>query len=76
MEMEGNNELSFLDVKVKREGSKFVTSVYRKPSFSGLGLSFFSFCPFRFKINVLKNLLFRAFNICSSYNLFHNELTF
>ena len=35
-EEEKNRKLSFLDVKVPREGNKFATTVYRKPTFSGV----------------------------------------
>ena len=41
METESSNSLSFLDVKVSRNNNKFTTSVYRKPTFSGIGTSFF-----------------------------------
>ena len=34
-EQEKNGKLSFLDVEVSREKGKFVTTVYRKPTFSG-----------------------------------------
>ena len=39
-EVENNGSLPFLDVNVERSGSRLTTSVYRKPSFTGLGLSF------------------------------------
>ena len=35
---------SFLDTAVHRKDNKFVTSVYRKPTFTGLGMSYFSYC--------------------------------
>ena len=34
-EEEKNRKLSFLDVEVSREGNKFATTIYRKPTFSG-----------------------------------------
>ena len=52
----------------------FQTSVFRKPSFTGLGLSFFSFCPYIFKINPLKTLLHRAYHLSSNYSLFNDEI--
>ena len=33
--LEQNRKLSFLDVDVSRERNTFVTTVYRKPTFSG-----------------------------------------
>jgi hypothetical protein len=50
--------------------------VYRKTTFSGLGSSFFSFCSYQFKINGIKTLLSRAYNVCSNYQLLHNEFDF
>ena len=39
-ETEMNNSLSFLDIKIVRENNKFTTSVYRKPTFSGVFTNF------------------------------------
>ena len=43
-ETECNNVLNFLDVSISKEDNVFKTSVYRKPTFTGMGTSFFSFC--------------------------------
>ena len=40
METEKENKLSFLDVEVIREQGKFTTTVYRKPTFSGVYSNF------------------------------------
>ena len=77
MEIEDEDcSLSFLDVDIKRNKNKFSTSVYRKPTFSGFGISYFSFCWYRFKINSITTLLHRAFNICSNFHLLHHEFLF
>ena len=39
-EVENNNNFSFLDVKTWRENNKFSTSVFRKPTFSGIFTKF------------------------------------
>ena len=75
-EIENNRKLSFLDCCVHREDLHFSCSVFRKDSFTGLGTSFYSFCPMNFKINAIKTLLFRAFNVCSNYNYLHDEFSF
>ena len=75
-EHELDNSLAFLDVKITRDENKFQTSVYRKPSFSGLGTSFFSYCCRNFKTNSIQTLLHRAYNICSSNFSLQNELLF
>ena len=76
VDSECKNYLPFLDCNVNRKNNWFDVSVYRKSTFSGLGLSFFSFCSFNFKVNSIKTLLARAYSICSSYQNFHEELVF
>ena len=75
-EEESDNKLSFLDILVTRENGQLSTGIFRKKTFTGLGLNFFSNCPFVFKINSCKTLLFRAFSLSSSWIKFHEELTF
>ena len=41
-----------------------------------LGMNYFSNSPKMFKINVIKNLLFRAYNISSNYVNMHSEFNF
>ena len=57
METENNNSIQFLDTQVTKSPTNFAINVYRKPTFSGLGTSFFSFCPFVYKINSIKNFV-------------------
>ena len=40
VETESSKSLSFLDVNISRSNNKFTTSVYRKPTFAGLGIIF------------------------------------
>ena len=40
IEKENNDELAFLDVQVKRKENRFLTSVYRKKTFTGCYLIF------------------------------------
>ena len=53
------NRMSFLDVNIIREKDKFTTSVYRKPTFSGIYTHFDSFLPSSNKIDLLHTLLYR-----------------
>ena len=76
VENEKQGTLSFLDINISRSNNKFVTSVFRKDTFTGLGLSYFSFCCNRFKINAIKTLIHRAYNISSNYLLLHQEFEF
>ena len=74
VEDESNNFLPFLDILIQKEGSNFSTSLYRKPTFTGLYTDFSTLSPNNYKVNLISMLVFRAFNICSSYINFHNEL--
>ena len=71
---EKDNRMSFLDVNIIRKKDKFTTSVYRKPTFSGIYTHFDSFLPFSNKIGSLHTLLYRCFRICSDWTKFHLEL--
>ena len=42
-DIEENGSLSFLDITITRENNTFVTSIYRKPTFSGVFTNFGSF---------------------------------
>ena len=76
MEQESDNQLSFLDILISRTSNQFITGIFRKSTFTGLGLNFFSHCPFSFKVNSCKTLLSRAFALTSSWHKFDLELTF
>ena len=52
---------------------KFLTAVYRKPSFTDLFTNFESFIPITYKRGLINTLLFRYVNISSSYAIFHAE---
>ena len=76
MELEKVRKLPFLDLLVERENDKLLSSVYRKPTFSGLGISFFSYCSHKFKINAIRTLLYRAYHLSSTYDYFHRVRDF
>ena len=75
-EVERDGALPFLDVMVTRTNHGIATSVYRKPTFTGLGLSWFSFCQDIYKLNSIKTLLNRGYDTCSNYFAFHEEVEF
>ena len=68
--------MPFLDVAVFREDDHFNTSIFRKPTFTGLGSNFYSNCPFNFKLNALSTLLHRAVMLTSNWVSFHREIDF
>ena len=73
-EPEKDGKLPFLDVEIFRLSGKFSTSVYRKPTFTGLFTNFHSFIPLAYKRSLVSCLLHRIFNLCSSYENFHAQL--
>ena len=75
-ELEVNQRLNFLDISIERQNGHFATSVYRKPTFSGLYTNFDSFLPSDYKIGLVRTLLYRGFEICSNWTNFHVEWEF
>ena len=73
-EAEVSQCLSFLDVLVDNSNG-LKTSVFRKKTFTGLLTSFESFTAQSYKFGLIKNLLFRAYSISTSWSIFHDELT-
>ena len=74
-EMEQNGSLSFLDIKVIHENNKFVTSVYRKPTFRGVFTNFESFISKYYKRSLIDTLLYRGFSLYSNMEKFHQEIS-
>ena len=75
-EQEKNGKLSFLDVEVSQERREFVTTVYRKPTFSVVYTHFESFLPTVYKFGMVYTLAYRCFKICSDWTKFQEELSF
>ena len=65
IEEEQNNSLHFLDVLVENDGTRFLTSICRKPTFTGQYICWNSFSPKARKISLIKTLVHRALMICS-----------
>ena len=70
-EIETNNSLPFLDVLVTKSNNKFITSGYRKPTFTGQYIHWNSFGPKQRKTNLIDTLTHRALKICSKSTLKH-----
>ena len=73
-EAEKNGKLRFLDVNIFREKGNFVTSVYRKDTFSGVYTNFISFIPLEYKFGLVYALLNRCFCLTSDLFKFHMEV--
>ena len=62
--------LPFMDVLVRKDSENGVTtSVHRKLTFTGLYITWDSFCAIKYKINLVRNLVERAHHICSESTL-------
>ena len=77
-EIEDNNCISFLDIKISRVNNSFSTNLYCNVTFNGvfkalLITNFESFVPISYKSSLIFLLLFRAFKLCSNFELFHQE---
>ena len=75
-ESEHDGKLAFLDVLVTRREGSFCTSLYRKTTFSGLYSHYESFLPTSYKQGLIYTLLHRAFTLCSSWDKFHEEVSY
>ena len=73
-EKEVNGSLPFLDVLISRNKEGFTTTVYHKPTFSGVYSNFNSFIADEYKHGLIFTLLFRIFSIVSEFSKFHEEV--
>ena len=72
-----NGKFSFLDAEISREKGKTVlTTVYRKPTFSGLYTHFESFLSTVYKFGMVYSLVYCCFRICSDWTKLYKELSF
>ena len=69
MESEEEGQLPFLEVLVMKEVGKFATTIYSKPTFTGLYTRWDSYCATGQKIALLRSLTQRAKKICSPQHL-------
>ena len=68
-EKESDLALPFLDVLIEKSTYKFMTSIYRKPTFTIQYLRWNSFSPQKLKTNLILTLTHRALAICSPKKL-------
>lgn len=72
IELENNNSVPFLDTKVIRlDNQSIITDWYRKPTFSGRYINFYSSHPYNQKVNTLAALKNRILKI--SHPSFHMQ---
>ena len=74
IEREKQSRMSFLDIEIICEYKTFTTSVYHKPTFSGIYTYFDSFLPSTYKFGSVYTLVYNCLPISSSCTKFHIEL--
>ena len=65
VEYENNNQLPFLDTLVKRNSYQYFTTLYRKPTFTGVYLNWTSLNSRKYKIGLIICLMNRIWKICT-----------
>ena len=76
MEEETDNSIPFLDLLIIRDTKHDIieTTVYHKPTHSGMFTNYTSFIPHYFKVALVKTLVTRAYWLCSNWHLFASEI--
>ena len=73
-EEEENNKLPFLDILIEKSDNKVKTSVYHKPTYTGLLTNFNSFVPFQYKLGLIRTLIDRTFRINNNWFSFDTDV--
>ena len=73
MDLEESGKLPFLGMDVIRNGCRLDTTVYRKPTDRGLLLHYHSHVDARYKRSLLNTMPNHAFQLSSTWKLFHKE---
>lgn len=70
-EIQNNNSISFLDVLLINENNCLITDWYKKPTFSGSTINYYSKHPLAQKIAIVYNFVHRAIKL--SHKKFHTK---
>ena len=73
MELASDNKLPFIGMEILKKGHKLETSVYRKPTNTGLLLHHQSHVDKRYKELLIKTMVNRAFHLSSTWECFMTE---
>ena len=76
IELERDNKLPFLDLLINKSDDDLDINIYRKPTYTDLGVNFLSACNMRYKLNTFNTFFYRAFKLTSNYLNFHKEITY
>ena len=73
MELLTENTLPFLGMVLRKDSQNITTSVYVKPTNTGLLLHYNSHVDNRYKKSLIITMLDRAFKLSSNWSLFYEE---
>jgi len=78
-EAENNNSINFVGLTITHNPLNklhcYQTSVYRKSTSTSLFTNYNSFTPLIYRLSAFKSLIYRAYHLCSSWSLFHVEIS-
>ena len=60
----------------EKHNKSFATTIYRKPTYTGLITKWDSYVPRAYKVSTISSMVYRAIKLCSSYDLMHEEFEF
>ena len=76
IERERDNKLPFLDLLIDKSDVDLDISIYRKQTYTDLGVNFLSACNMKYKLNTFNTFFYRAYKLTSNYLNFHKEITY
>ena len=68
-----DSTLPFLGMSISKNAQHLVQAVYRKPTNTGLYLHYDSHVDHRYKVGLLKTMLYRAYRLSSTWKAFTEE---
>ena len=71
----GGNSLPFLDTEITLKSDSFTSTVYRKPTTTGVTINSSAVAPASWKSGLIKCFLHRAHNVCSDNKLLDEEIS-
>ena len=70
-----NHKLPFFNVLIyNHDPNASLTRVYRKETFTGLLINYFSFTSYSYKMGLIKTLVDRAYKIKNTWLGFHEDI--
>ena len=75
IEMERGNKLPFVDLLIDKSDDDLDISIYRKQTYTDLGVNFLSACNMKYKLNTFNTFFYRAYKLTSNL-IFYKEITY